>query len=247
MSEPSSSTAAAPSLRLSVTDPWQAQAIADHGDFLVAYKPPGMSFHREGDAPGLLDILRQAGHRDLHAVHRLDRITSGLVLVARGAEAARELGEAFEARRVTKCYLALSDRKPSKKQGLISGGMAPGRNGTWRLTRELTLRAVTRFQSVALEEGLRLFVLYPQTGRTHQLRVAMKSISAPILGDTRYGGSASDRGYLHAYALRFDWRGQPVSLVMAPNAGLSFQLPGIAAHLAQLTAAGGTGLPAASP
>ncbi|TJZ77685.1 RNA pseudouridine synthase [Chitiniphilus eburneus] len=209
-----------------------------HDDFLVAYKPPGMSFHREGSDPGMLDALREEGHQTLHAVHRLDRITSGLVLVARHGDAARELGQLFESRRISKCYLAISDRKPTKKQGLISGGMAPARNGSWRLTREPTLRAVTRFHSTALEGGKRMFALYPHTGRTHQLRVAMKSIGAPILGDERYGGSPADRGYLHAYALRLPWQGGELSLALPPAAGEFFLQPAFNEQLAVLNEAG---------
>ncbi|XLM21542.1 pseudouridine synthase, partial [Chromobacterium piscinae] len=73
---------------------------------------------REGDAPGLMEALRAGlGDEALWPVHRLDRITSGLILVARSAEVARALGEALAGREVEKYYLALSDRKPLKKQG----------------------------------------------------------------------------------------------------------------------------------
>ncbi|MBT2868790.1 TIGR01621 family pseudouridine synthase [Chromobacterium violaceum] len=191
--------------------------------FYLVDKHPGASFHREGDAPGLMDALR-AGLDDeaLWPVHRLDRITSGLILVARSAGAARALGDALAGREVEKYYLALSDRKPLKKQGRVAGDMAKGRGGAWRLTAGRENPAVTQFFSYALAPGLRLFLLRPRTGKTHQLRVAMKSQGAPILGDALYGGSEADRGYLHAYALRFELDGERFAFVCPPSAGERF-------------------------
>lgn len=191
-----------------------------HADFLVIDKPPGLSVHRDRDESSALDLARLAcDDASLHPVHRLDRLTSGLWLLARSAEAAAEFGRLFSERRVSKTYLALSDQKPSKKQGLISGDMEKGRNGCWRLSRERSDPAVTRFHSQSVAPGLRLFLLQPHTGRTHQLRVALKSLGAPILGDERYGGTPADRGYLHAWRLEFDWRGEAIRLECPPGQG----------------------------
>lgn len=194
--------------------------LADHPRFLLVDKPAGLSFHREAEAPGLLDLLRESsGRDDLHAVHRLDRITSGLVLVAKGPAAAAEFGALFAERRIAKFYLALSDRAPSKKQGTIAGDMAKGRNGSWRLLPTRQDPAVTRFFSAGLGGGLRLFLVRPQTGRTHQIRVALKSLGSPILGDARYGGAAADRGYLHAWSLAFALGGERFEFSCPPCDG----------------------------
>ncbi|WP_341676623.1 pseudouridine synthase [Niveibacterium sp. SC-1] len=194
-----------------------------HADFLVAAKPAGLSFHSEGEDAGFVTRLKTLPDcAGLHPVHRLDRITSGLVLFARDAAAARRFGELFERGELRKCYLALSDHTPSKKQGWIKGGMEKGRNGSWRLTRGAGHRAITRFATHSLWPGLRAFRLAPHSGRTHQLRVAMKSLGAPILGDARYGGSAADRGYLHAWALRFPWGGRIEEFRLAPAEGTHF-------------------------
>lgn len=110
------------------------------------------------------------------------------------------MAKAFRERRVHKYYLALSNRKPKKKQGSVIGDMARGRASTWKLLPKgavpPTDPAVTRFWSTSLPEvqpGLRLYLLKPETGRTHQLRVAMKSLGAAILGDQLYGSSAANR------------------------------------------------------
>ncbi|WP_341501229.1 TIGR01621 family pseudouridine synthase [Gallaecimonas sp. GXIMD4217] len=178
------------------------ELLFSHPRFHVIHKTAPMSFHSE-DGPGLFEAIKAELAEPLWPVHRLDRVTTGLLLVARDAEACAELCALFAEHRVDKCYLALSDRKPGKKQGWVKGDMAKGRRGAWKLLRSTTNPAVTRFDSQSLGPGLRLYRLWPQTGRTHQLRVAMKSLGAPILGDDLYGGSAHDRVCLHAHALRF--------------------------------------------
>ncbi|AXT45385.1 MULTISPECIES: TIGR01621 family pseudouridine synthase [Chromobacterium] len=196
-----------------------------HSDprFYLLDKAPGVSFHRDGEEAGLMEALRAGlGDEALWPVHRLDRITSGLILVARSAETAARLGEAFAGREIEKYYLALSDRKPSKKQGKVAGDMGKGRGGAWRLLNSQENPAVTQFFSYSLQPGLRLFLLRPRSGKTHQLRVALKSQSAPILGDLLYGGAPADRGYLHAYALRFELEGEQFSFVCRPSQGEAF-------------------------
>ena len=191
--------------------------------FYLVNKHAGVSFHRQGEEAGLMEALR-AGLQDdaLWPVHRLDRMTSGLLLVVRSTAVAAQLGEAFASHQVEKYYLALSDRKPQKKQGLVKGDMDKGRGGAWRLLPTRQHPAVTQFFSHAVQPGLRLFVLRPRTGRTHQLRVALKSQSAPILGDTLYGGSPTDRGYLHAYALVLPLDGERLTFVCPPDEGEQF-------------------------
>ncbi len=205
--------------------------------FYIISKLPGVSFHREGEEAGLMEGLR-AGLADeaLWPVHRLDRMTSGLLVVARSAAVAAALSAAFAGREVEKVYLALSERKPQKKQGWIKGDMEKGRGGAWRLCPSQLKPAVTRFSTESVAPGLRLFVLRPQTGRTHQLRVAMKSLSAPILGDALYGGSPADRGYLHAYALSFMLEGERHAFVCPPEAGELFGSDAFAAALLRVGA-----------
>ncbi|MBI3144449.1 MAG: TIGR01621 family pseudouridine synthase [Pseudogulbenkiania sp.] len=206
--------------------------IASDPRFYVIAKHPGVSFHRQGDEPGLMEALReQLADDTLWPVHRLDRLTSGLLLVARSAEVAASLAEAFATREVEKYYLALSDRKPQKKQGLVKGDMAKGRGGAWRLLPSSANPAVTQFFSFSLEPGRRLFILRPHSGKTHQLRVALKSLSAPILGDELYGGTPADRGYLHAYSLAFTLDGERFRFICPPRHGAYFSSEALQAAL----------------
>jgi tRNA pseudouridine32 synthase/23S rRNA pseudouridine746 synthase len=215
---------------------FQSPIIFTHPDLLVAYKPAGVSFHSEDGEAGFAAQVQALTAERLYPVHRLDRITSGLVMFARNAQAARELGQHFENGEIAKFYVALSDRKPAKKQGWIKGRMEKGRNGAWKLGREQGLLAVTQFFSFGQDGSPRLFVVSPRTGRTHQIRVALKSLGSPILGDARYGGSLADRAYLHAWAMRLEWRGETLCVIAPPIEGAHFADPAVRARLEEIKA-----------
>ncbi len=209
--------------------------LADESDYLVVVKAPGVRVHGPGASPSLIERLREdLQSPDLHLAHRLDEATSGLVLVAKSTPANQALTRLFAERQITKNYLAISDKKSAKKQGWIRGDMAKARDGNWKLLRTSQNPAVTRFVAGSLGPGLRLYVLQPKTGKTHQLRVALKSQGAPILGDARYGGSEADRLYLHAFSLSFCWQGTVRHYVQLPSVGLHFAAPGLAEAAAQL-------------
>ncbi|MFT2109758.1 pseudouridine synthase [Marinomonas sp. 2405UD68-3] len=194
-----------------------------NADFLVVYKPQGMSFHAESESEGFIESLYQlTSYKALYPVHRLDKMTSGLCVVALNKAAAQTFGRLFEAKEVHKLYVAISDKKPKKKQGTVKGSMAPSRRGQWKLTKGNENYVETKFVSCLLSPGKRLYFLEPKTGKTHQLRVAMKSLGAPILGDVRYSGSVADRGYLHACYLSFNWNGEKRSFFQLPDASTEF-------------------------
>lgn len=191
--------------------------IYQHPDFIVIHKYANISVHQEHDVSLLQSIAQAIDVERLWLVHRLDKPTSGLLLLACHAQAATQLSKLFSEHQIEKTYWALSDHKPKKKQGWIKGGMAKSRNGAWKLTREYDNFAITHFHSHNLSDGIRLFILQPKTGRTHQLRVAMKSLSAPILGDTLYHGTPSTRLMLHAWRLRFQYQGESFDFSVLPH------------------------------
>jgi len=175
--------------------------------FVVINKHHGVSVQKEADHAALLPaVAAHIGVEKVYLVHRLDKMTSGLLLLATSSHAASVLSGLFASREIEKFYLALSAKKPRKKQGLIVGDMTKGRRGSWKLLTSKDNPARTRFNSIAGGEGRRLFLCRPYTGKTHQIRVAMKSIGSPLIGDDYYGGETADRGYLHAYGLQFTCR-----------------------------------------
>ncbi len=214
--------------------------IEDQKDFLLINKDPGVSFHQEGDFPGLPMLLREKlGLPLLFPVHRLDKMTSGLLVFAKNKQTAQNLSKEFALGKVEKYYLALSDRAPKKKQGLIQGDMVRSRRGTWKLARSMHNPAVTRFVSLPLGEGFRLFVLRPFTGKTHQLRVALKSVGAPAFGDNLYNpanaaGVQPDRGYLHSFSLAFHLLGSYYHFISPPGQGKLFFDPSFVELLPKL-------------
>ncbi|MCP2040640.1 tRNA pseudouridine32 synthase/23S rRNA pseudouridine746 synthase [Neisseria sp. HSC-16F19] len=183
------------------------------GGLVAVHKPAGVSVQQEGLLP---QLAHQLAVPRLWLVHRLDRVTSGVLLLAEDAAAAAALGQRFAHGRIRKTYWAVAEGKPAKKQGWIKGDMAKARRGAWKLLRSLEQPAVTYFDSRSLGPGLRFYRLNPTTGKTHQLRVALKSLGCPILGDTLYGARAADRVYLHAARTELEWQGQALCIQTPP-------------------------------
>jgi tRNA pseudouridine32 synthase/23S rRNA pseudouridine746 synthase len=178
--------------------------LFDHPEFLVINKPSNISVQNESHQSGILPILcQQLKVEQLWLVHRLDKVTSGILILA-------------------KYYLAISAKKPKKKQGAIKGGMKKVRDSKWMLDSSDTAVAISQFFSFSIYQGLRLFLIKPLTGKTHQIRVALKSIGSPILGDELYKGLSADRTYLHAYCIRFIYQKKTICIICPPDKGDAF-------------------------
>ncbi|MEF1283193.1 TIGR01621 family pseudouridine synthase [Vibrio sp. M250220] len=190
-----------------------------HTDFIVISKHPNVSVHKDdGDTMLLQEVAKLTSDAKLYLIHRLDKMTSGILLLGRSSSAASELSQMFVQRSVEKYYLAIGSKKPKKKQGLVSGDMERSRRASWKLLNSQTNPAITQFFSSAAEPGERLFLCKPHTGKTHQIRVALKSVGSGIVGDPIYNaGSESDRGYLHAFALRFTYQQQDFKFICDPR------------------------------
>jgi tRNA pseudouridine32 synthase/23S rRNA pseudouridine746 synthase len=207
--------------------------IAEHHDFIIVDKEAGTNFHDEGDlGTGLHSLVKsrmkkqhqsQSENTELYPVHRLDKMTSGLVIFAKTLACAQTFGQLFNNHHIEKYYLAISDKKPTKKQGLIKGDMNKSRRGMFKLLRSMKNPAITQFFSFSIPNKQRLYLLKPHSGKTHQLRVALASIGAPIVGDPLYySQSQADRGYLHAYAIKFNYLGELFEFTSLPTHGQYF-------------------------
>lgn len=213
------------SAKLCVTSGRQLFQLIEHNDdYVVVNKAPGISVQADGEKPGLLQVAAKAlGFEKLYPVHRLDKMTSGVVIMAVTPSANSQLSALFRNRAMEKYYLALSDAKPRKKQGAVIGDMSKARRGAWKLLSSRENPAVTQFFCTSLVPKVRLFVIKPHTGKTHQIRVALRSLGAPIIGDPLYHvADQADRGYLHAYCLRFEWQGTLKSYQCLPASGELF-------------------------
>ena len=188
-------------------------------DAFVLNKPPGLATqggtktHQHLDR--LLDGLADdAGNRP-KLVHRLDKDTSGVLLVARSARAANHFSKSFSGRTARKIYWALIVGVPSTDEGLIDAPLAkqPGTGGEkMHVDTESGLPAKTRWRVIDRAGNRAAWVeLQPLTGRTHQLRAHMAALGHPIVGDAKYGGAEafltggiSRKLHLHARRLRID-------------------------------------------
>lgn len=212
--------------------------LFEDDNIYAIHKPHAVPFHSLDEAvnkdkelihvEGIVSLAKTFLNDDnIYPVHRLDRMTSGLMIFARNREANSELSQLFSEKRIEKYYLALSGLKPKKKQGAVIGDMAKGRSGSYLLKRTHDNPAITRFfaHKITLKAGDAWFyVLKPETGKTHQLRVALKSLGSPVLGDSRYSGKPASRGYLHAYKIRFELLGHRYEIIDPYFQGEEFNL-----------------------
>jgi len=180
------------------------------GAVVVANKPSGLLVHRgwAADDDVALFRVRDMLGAQVHAVHRLDRGTSGALLFARTREAAAALGRSLEAGRVEKRYLALVRGTPPD-EGVIDHAIPRSEGGE-------RVAAVTRFRRLARSpvDRCSLVLARPETGRLHQIRRHFHHISHPIVGDVNHGSGAINRHYraryglcrlaLHARSIAFD-------------------------------------------
>ena len=209
---------------LPVADPAVGVPVVYEDDAIVVVdKPPGLVVHPgAGHAEGTLVHGLLARYPDLEGVggdpvrpgivHRLDRDTSGLLVVARTAEAHEALVDALRARTVGRRYLALTWGTPEPPVGVIEGAIGRSRRSRTRMAvTETGKHARTRYEvleSYRDPVAVALVACELETGRTHQIRVHLDAIGHPVVGDRTYGGDREsfpvDRFVLHATRLTLD-------------------------------------------
>jgi 23S rRNA pseudouridine955/2504/2580 synthase len=192
--------------------------IHQDADAFVLNKPPGLATQGGTKTTQHLDRLLDGLANDSgrpKLVHRLDKDTSGALLVARSARAAGHFAKAFSGRTARKVYWALVVGVPDLAEGMIDAPLAkqPGTGGEkMHISEEHGLPAKTRWRVIDRAGNRAAWVeLQPLTGRTHQLRAHMAAIGHPIVGDAKYGGAEafltggiSRKLHLHARRMRID-------------------------------------------
>lgn len=182
---------------------------------IVLDKPAGLLTVPGRTEPDCLAARAERLWPEARVVHRLDQATSGLVLMARGAEMQRRLGAAFEARRVHKRYLAVVHGLVADDAGTIDFPLAADwpRRPRQQVDPVRGKPSLTHWQVLERDSPSQrsLLALTPVTGRSHQLRVHLLAIGHPIIGDTLYGQAPAGRLMLHAaeLALAHPVTGQP--------------------------------------
>jgi len=195
---------------------------------IVCNKPAGLvvhpgSGHSRGDSlielaqAYLIDKTGGSAENEAALVHRLDRDTSGVILIAKNKRTLRTLHEGFVERSIEKEYRAICHNRPPEYNGTISIGLnrTHERNSgmKMRVSAKGGAQAVSRYEILEYHNDISSVAVYLETGKTHQIRVQMAHVGAPIIGDVRYGdsqldnrlfgGKHSPRLFLHAARLSF--------------------------------------------
>jgi len=210
--------------------------IHEDNDLIALNKPLGLAVQGGTKTPRHIDGLLPALGKGCRLIHRLDRDTTGVLLIAKNAKSAAWAGRAFQSRRAEKVYWGITNGVPHPKAGEIKGYMAKGRLdnrfGNKHMGKEIMVavrhgdkdakHAKTLYQTVQSAGVKAGFVaMQPLTGRTHQLRLHMQLLGAPIAGDPKYmtdrplPGGLANKLHLHARTL----------MIPGPQGDLHFQAP----------------------
>jgi 23S rRNA pseudouridine1911/1915/1917 synthase len=197
------------------------EVVYEDKDLLVVNKAAGMvvhpapAHHDDTLVNALIarypDIQREGSEQRPGIIHRLDKDTSGLIIIARNAATHSALADQMKRQEIVKRYLALVEGVIALDQGSIDAPI--GRNPRHRQQMAITAvgsrEARTHFRVLERFARHTLLLLELETGRTHQIRVHLKAIGHPVVGDPVYGsgskirGSTLKRQFLHAYQLKF--------------------------------------------
>jgi len=191
--------------------------VYEDDDLLVVDKPPGLTVH---PAPGhsghtlanaIVSRLAQPDTGDRQRpgiVHRLDKDTSGLIIVAKNSRAHYDLAGQFKRREVSKVYLALVKGRVTPRVGVIEAPIGRDRSHRERMAIADAVHgreARTGYRVLKYVGNFSFLEMRPETGRTHQIRVHLAAIGHPVVGDKVYGTASEvvSRQFLHAHRLRF--------------------------------------------
>ncbi|APV43533.1 23S rRNA pseudouridine(1911/1915/1917) synthase [Dehalogenimonas formicexedens] len=223
-------------------EPIPLTIIYEDADLAVIDKPPGLTTHPAPGHPdgtllnallGRYPELQEDGGDRPGIVHRLDKETSGLMVVARSRQAQAALSQQFKDRQVIKTYLVLVKGKVEPERGIIEAaiGRHPGNRKKMAVTED-GREAKSQYQVIRYYRGYTLLEVRIFTGRTHQIRVHLAAIGFPVAGDETYGMKSElfPRQFVHSHRLSFT---QPKT-----GTALSFTselAPDLTAGLAKLT------------
>jgi 23S rRNA pseudouridine1911/1915/1917 synthase len=215
------------------TDPIQVdfEIIEEQEDFIVINKPAGLVVHNSESNKDEISLVNGLMYKFKNLtkkfddnqrpgiIHRLDRQTSGIIIVAKDPKSQKALSNLFAQREISKSYLAIVcghpdptgeidvsiGRHPHQRYKMTSMGICPRESKT-------SYKVIEYYKEHALVEAM------PATGRTHQIRVHLASIGYPIMGDSMYGSQSKmiNRQALHAWKLSFEHRKTPFSYTCFP-------------------------------
>lgn len=202
------------------------ELLFEHSDFLIVYKPAGILVHKANSNSARVSLvdwlllkfseISNVGSPERPGiVHRLDLLTSGILIVTRNNFAHMTFSDMFKKRQIKKTYLAIVEGHP-ETSGTIDYPITRHASGTKMATLKNSRNfrnareSLTNYKTLKYFKDSSLVEVSPVTGRTHQIRVHFAAIGHPLIGDIIYGKKSKliDRQALHAYSLEFEYEGQ---------------------------------------
>lgn len=177
-------------------------------EFIAIDKPSGLAVQGGSGINLSIDdalcYLNTTEDKQYKIVHRLDKETSGILLIANGYSNAAKLGEAFQKHLIHKTYIAIVSGMPKNLSGNLEHYIGKDRLGVFEIVKELKeggKKAETEYKVIRSANNKSMIEFKPKTGRMHQLRFHSKFLGCPIIGDKKYGGQKNSRMLLHAKEL----------------------------------------------
>ncbi len=187
--------------------------IYEDDSLLIIDKPYGLSTQGGTNVRHHLDRLlaeeNEHSENKYRLVHRLDKYTSGAMIIAKKRDVASYYTRAFLNKQIKKCYLALTNGEFDKEKGVIELPLRKPQAKTEILKQSILQEAITRYEVIAsTKDKISLLKLEPVTGRKHQIRKHLSMLNTPIIGDTKYSThnvpeKVEKRFYLHSYIINF--------------------------------------------
>ena len=210
-------------------DLMKSSVIIEENDFIALNKPSGIAVQGGSRIRRHIDGLIEHAFENIdkhYLVHRLDLETSGALLIAKTRNCAKELSELFKTNKIEKIYIAIVCGKVKNNSGIIDLPIIKGQFGKAEkvlVDQKYGLKSITEYKVFGYSSGYSLLLLFPKTGRTHQIRVHLSHLGNSILGDRKYGGvlkidDNQDKNTslkLHCFQMSFKYKNKMKNIIKA--------------------------------
>lgn len=197
-------------------DQFKSMIIYEDHDLIIINKPAGLAVQLGSKTKLAVDVMAKAYNPESRLVHRIDKETSGITVLAKNIETSRYMLHLFQNKQVHKKYFAIVSGKLDMLEGRINKPLLKNKE-TVIVDFKNGKSAITEFRVIkSLNKNRTLIEAVPLTGRTHQIRVHFASVGCPILGDKKYGGQKASQLYLHSSEISFQTRTGKILAKRAP-------------------------------